>query len=246
MITPTPEDEAALDATKAPLMEHLLELRKRLIWAALSFALCFVICFAFATPIFNFLIRPLHATTNHLIYTALTEVFFTQVKIGMFGGICLGFPAIAAQIWLFVAPGLYKHEKNAFLPFLLWTAGDVHHGRVVRVFRDAALFDPLLWQLPGAHHRHAYGDRAAGQGQRVSRLGDDADLRLWIDLPIAGAAVAFGQGRHRHRQGAEGHAPLRLCRAVRHRGGVHPRPTPSRCCAWRSRWWRSTRFRSSA
>ncbi len=121
MITPTPEDEAALDATKAPLMEHLLELRTRLIWAVLSFALCFIICFAFARQIFDFLIVPLHAATNHLIYTALTEVFFTYVKIGMFGGICLGFPAIAAQIWIFVAPGLYKHEKRAFLPFLAWT-----------------------------------------------------------------------------------------------------------------------------
>ena len=126
MITPSPEDEAALEATKAPLMEHLVELRVRLIWAVGSFALCFVICFAFATPIFQFLTQPLHhvlagRSNDHLIYTALTEVFFTNVKIGMFGGICLGFPAIAAQIWIFVAPGLYRHEKRAFLPFLMWT-----------------------------------------------------------------------------------------------------------------------------
>ena len=121
MIDPSPEDEAALDATKAPLMEHLLELRKWLIWAVLSFAICFGISFGFAKQIFDFLIVPLHHATNHMIYTALTEVFFTYVKIGMFGGICLGFPAIAAQIWIFVAPGLYKHEKRAFLPFLLWT-----------------------------------------------------------------------------------------------------------------------------
>jgi len=121
VITPSPEDEAALDATKAPLMEHLLELRRRLIWATISFGLCFVVCFAFSTPIFNFLARPLHATTNHLIYTALPEYFFTQIKIGAFGGLCLGFPMIAAQLWMFVAPGLYKHEKRAFLPFLLWT-----------------------------------------------------------------------------------------------------------------------------
>ncbi len=120
MITPTPEDEAALDATKAPLMEHLLELRTRLIWSVLSFGICFALSFAFANQIFAFLTRPLHAATNHLIYTALTEVFFTNVKIGMFGGICLGFPAIAWQIWLFVAPGLYKHEKNAFWPFLVF------------------------------------------------------------------------------------------------------------------------------
>lgn len=119
MITPTPEDEAALDATKAPLMEHLLELRTRLIWSLLSFGICFGISFAFANQIFAFLTRPLQQATNHLIYTALTEVFFTNVKIGLFGGICLGFPLIAYQVWLFVAPGLYKHEKNAFWPFLV-------------------------------------------------------------------------------------------------------------------------------
>jgi len=126
VISPSPEDEAALDATKAPLMEHLLELRKRLIWAVISFGLCFVICFAFSTQIFNILTAPLHdalrgRSNDHMIYTALTEVFFTKVKIGMFGGICLGFPAIAAQLWIFVAPGLYKHEKNAFWPFLVAT-----------------------------------------------------------------------------------------------------------------------------
>ena len=121
MTGPSDEDEAALDATRAPLMEHLVELRKRLIWALVSFGLCFGVCFAFSTPILHFLTRPLQVATNHLIYTALTEVFFTQVKIGMFGGLCLGFPAIAAQLWIFVAPGLYKHERRAFLPFLAWT-----------------------------------------------------------------------------------------------------------------------------
>jgi sec-independent protein translocase protein TatC len=126
VVKPTPEDEAALDATKAPLLEHLLELRTRLIWSVISFGICFVICFIFAMPIFNFLTEPLHRemagrANDHLIYTDLTEVFFTKVKIGMFGGLCLGFPAIAAQIWIFVAPGLYRHEKRAFLPFLLGT-----------------------------------------------------------------------------------------------------------------------------
>ena len=121
MTTPSPEDKEALDATRAPLMEHLVELRKRLVWAMISFGVCFVACFAVSTPIFDFLVKPLHQTTNHLIYTALTEVFFTKVKIGMFGGLCLGFPLIAAQIWIFVAPGLYRHERRAFLPFLAWT-----------------------------------------------------------------------------------------------------------------------------
>jgi len=121
VIQPTPEDEAALDATKAPLMEHLLELRRRLIYAMVSFGICFGICFAFSSQILQILERPLASATNHLIYTALPEIFFTQVKVAMFGGACLGFPMIAAQVWMFVAPGLYKHEKRAFLPFLMWT-----------------------------------------------------------------------------------------------------------------------------
>lgn len=124
MIAPSPEDEAALEATKAPLMEHLIELRKRLVWGLSAFAVAFVICFALSGEIFDFLTQPLHHVlagkpNDHLIYTALTEVFFTRVKIGMFGGLCLGFPFIAAQLWLFIAPGLYRHEKNAFLPFLV-------------------------------------------------------------------------------------------------------------------------------
>jgi sec-independent protein translocase protein TatC len=124
VISPTPEDEAALEATKAPLMEHLIELRKRLVWGMVSFFIAFLICFYFSRDIFDFLVQPLHhalkgQANDHLIYTALTEVFFTDVKIGMFGGLCLGFPFIAAQLWLFIAPGLYKHEKNAFLPFLV-------------------------------------------------------------------------------------------------------------------------------
>jgi len=125
VIKPTPEDEAALEATKAPLMEHLIELRKRLVWGMLFFGVAFVICFALSGHIFDFLTAPLHhalkgQANDHLIYTALTEVFFTRMKIGMFGGLCLGFPFIAAQLWLFIAPGLYKHEKAAFLPFLIW------------------------------------------------------------------------------------------------------------------------------
>ena len=121
MNAPTPEDKAALDATRAPLMDHLIELRKRLMWAMLAFGVCFAGCFAVSTPILTFLIQPLHIATDHLIYTALTEIFFTQIKIAMFGGACIAFPFMAAQLWMFVAPGLYRHEKSAFLPFLLWT-----------------------------------------------------------------------------------------------------------------------------
>ena len=120
------DDEAEIEATKAPLMEHLLELRKRLVWAIISFGLCFIVCFYFAQPIYAFLTAPLaHALAGQpnakLIYTGVQETWLTYVKVGLFGGLCLAFPIIAAQIWLFVAPGLYRNERRAFLPYLMWT-----------------------------------------------------------------------------------------------------------------------------
>ena len=114
------------DDKKMPLMEHLVELRRRLIWSLAAFVICFVACFFVANPIFDFLTRPLATVWDgqegrHLIYTALQEKFFADVKVAMFGGLVIAFPVIAAQIWGFVAPGLYKNEKTAFLPFLIAT-----------------------------------------------------------------------------------------------------------------------------
>jgi sec-independent protein translocase protein TatC len=122
----SPEDEAAIEATKAPLMEHLIELRQRLVWAVISFSVAFFICFYFAKDIYAFLQAPLsHALAGnphaHMIATAPQETFFTYMKVGAFAGLCLAFPLIAAQLWMFVAPGLYKNERRAFLPFLLAT-----------------------------------------------------------------------------------------------------------------------------
>ena len=120
------DDEAAMEASKAPLLDHLIELRKRLIYSILAFVICFLVCFSFAKYIYAFLTLPLaHALAgqpnHHLIYTALYETFFTYVKVGMFAGLCLAFPIIASQIWMFVAPGLYRNERRAFLPFLFAT-----------------------------------------------------------------------------------------------------------------------------
>jgi sec-independent protein translocase protein TatC len=114
------------DDKKMPLMEHLIELRRRLIWSLVAFVVCFVACFFFANDIFDFLTRPLAAVWEgqegrHLIYTALQEKFFANVKVAMFGGLVIAFPIIASQVWGFVAPGLYKNEKTAFLPFLVAT-----------------------------------------------------------------------------------------------------------------------------
>lgn len=120
-----PEEEN-LDSSKAPLMEHLVELRSRLAWSVGALVIGFFICFYFAGPIFNFLVEPLQGiwsgeTDRRLIYTALHEKFFVDVKVAFFASFCLTFPIIAGQLYAFVAPGLYKHEKGAFLPFLIAT-----------------------------------------------------------------------------------------------------------------------------
>jgi len=126
MSNPNQDDEAEIEASKAPLLEHLIELRKRLVYSLLALFAGFIICFAFADPIYNFLTAPLaHAMAGqpnrHLIYTQLYEKFFTNAKVGLFAGLCLAFPVIAAQVWMFVAPGLYRRERRAFLPFLIAT-----------------------------------------------------------------------------------------------------------------------------
>jgi sec-independent protein translocase protein TatC len=128
MATPTAEEEAELEASKAPLMDHLVELRSRLVKSMIAFLIAFIICFAFAKSIYGILIQPLADAFaaggqpgRHMIFTALYETFFTYVKVGMFGAICLAFPFMAAQLWLFIAPGLYRNERKAFLPFMLAT-----------------------------------------------------------------------------------------------------------------------------
>lgn len=124
MNKPTDADEAEIEASKAPLLDHLIELRKRIIYALLALFAGFVLCFIFADPIFSFLTAPyVHATHGKadttLIYTALYEKFFANARLGLFAGLCLSFPVIAAQVWMFVAPGLYRHERRAFLPFMI-------------------------------------------------------------------------------------------------------------------------------
>jgi sec-independent protein translocase protein TatC len=109
-----------------PLLEHLVELRRRLVYSLIAFLIAFFICFYFADPLFNFLVRPLakiwEGEEGHrLIYTALHEKFFTNVKVAFFAAAMLAFPVISAQLWLFIAPGLYRSERKAFLPFLVVT-----------------------------------------------------------------------------------------------------------------------------
>ena len=115
-----------IEASKAPLIEHLIELRRRLMWALLAIFVAFLVCFWFAKPIYNLLLFPyrLAAGTDapiEMIYTAPQEFFFTQVKLALFGAVFIAFPVIATQIYMFVAPGLYRNERQAFLPFLVAT-----------------------------------------------------------------------------------------------------------------------------
>jgi sec-independent protein translocase protein TatC len=111
-----------LDDTRAPLLEHLIELRRRLIWSFAALGVCFLICLYFAEPIFAFLVQPLlHAGQGKLIYTDIFEAFFAQMKVAFFSAIMLSFPVVANQAWRFVAPGLYGKEKRALRPFLVLT-----------------------------------------------------------------------------------------------------------------------------
>src|SRR5216110_3216081 len=114
-----------IEASKAPLMDHLIELRSRLIKALLGFGVAFIFCFFFAKQIYNVLVWPFvwiaGPENSKFIYTALLEYFLTQLKLAMFGAAFISFPIVAGQIYMFVAPGLYKHERGAFLPYLVAT-----------------------------------------------------------------------------------------------------------------------------
>ena len=134
--TPSPDPEPPkrpgqeeIDASKAPLMEHLVELRQRLIYALVGIGVGFIVCFYFAETLFLLLVKPYQWANKwvtgkddvKLIFINAPEYFFTQLKLALFGATCLTFPNIAAQLWKFIAPGLYKDEKDAFLPYLIAT-----------------------------------------------------------------------------------------------------------------------------
>jgi sec-independent protein translocase protein TatC len=111
-----------IDESKAPLLDHLIELRRRLLWSVGALGLAFVACLYVARPIFAFLVQPLlRAGQGKVIYTEIFEAFFVEIKVAFFAALMIAFPVMATQLWRFVAPGLYAKEKKAFLPFLLMT-----------------------------------------------------------------------------------------------------------------------------
>ncbi len=137
-----------IDDRQMPLLDHLIELRNRLMYSCIAIFVGFAICYFFAEQIYAFLVRPLADVIagdegRRMIYTGLAEAFFTYIKVAFFGGAFLAFPFVAAQLWMFVAPGLYRNEKEAFLPFLAATPILFVIGAAVAYY----LVFPLAWRF---------------------------------------------------------------------------------------------------
>ncbi|HVX83101.1 MAG TPA: twin-arginine translocase subunit TatC [Devosiaceae bacterium] len=125
-LAPPENEEDELAGSEMPLLDHLIELRQRLIYSLVTVGVLCVVCFIFARQIFDFLLGPFRAAVPsvsdvHLIYTAPQEYFFTELSVALFAAVFLAFPMIASQIYMFVAPGLYKRERKAFVPYLVAT-----------------------------------------------------------------------------------------------------------------------------
>ena len=140
------------EGKKMPLLDHLIELRQRLLWSMIALIIAFLICFYFAQDLFDFLVKPLadllyQRTGEHraprLIFTDLTEVFFTQIKVAFFFGAFITCPVFLTQIWMFVAPGLYKNERYAFGPFLIASPILFFMGGALVYF----VIFPMAWQF---------------------------------------------------------------------------------------------------
>jgi sec-independent protein translocase protein TatC len=136
------------DDGKMPLLEHLVELRQRLLYSFIGMIIAFFLCYAVAGHIYNFLVQPLADVTagqagRRMIFTALHEAFFTQIKVAFFGAMCISFPIMATQLWGFVSPGLYKNEKQVFLPFLIATPVLFAVGAAMVYY----LVIPLAWRF---------------------------------------------------------------------------------------------------
>lgn len=143
----TSEAPESLDPARQPLLAHFIELRRRLIISLMAVTVGFVISYYFAPQVYSFLVQPLADATGgeqrRLIYTGLTEAFLTYVRLALWTGSFLAFPIIATQLWMFVAPGLYKNERKAFLPFLIATPVFFLGGAAMAYY----MVFPLAWKF---------------------------------------------------------------------------------------------------
>ena len=174
-----------IEATKAPLMEHLIELRSRLIKALLAFGVMFALCFVFAKDIYNVLVWPFvwvaGPENSKFIYTALLEYFITQLKLAMFGAAFLSFPVVAAQIYMFVAPGLYRNERKAFLPYLIATPIFFALGAMVVYF----LVLPMLIRF--SLHMQQPGTSTEASIALLPKVGEYLSLMMTLVLAFGAA-----------------------------------------------------------
>jgi len=175
-----------IDATKAPLLEHLIELRSRLIKALIAFGVMFALCFVFAKDIYNVLVWPFvwvaGPENSKFIYTALLEYFVTQLKLAMFGAAFLSFPVVATQLYMFVAPGLYRQERRAFLPYLIATPIFFTLGALVVYF----LVLPMLIRF--SLHMQQPGDAHDAAISLIPKVGEYLSLMMTLVLAFG---VAF-------------------------------------------------------
>ncbi len=178
-------EEDVIDDKPMPLLDHLIELRRRLLWSMGAFLVCFFLCYHFSGNIYFFLAQPLarimtqRGEAPHLIYTALYEAFFTYLRVAFFGAAFLAFPVIASQIWLFVAPGLYRSEKRAILPFIVATP--------VLFVAGAAL--AYYFVFPVAWHFFLSFETTGGQDGLQIQL--EAKVSEYLDL-VMKLIFAFG------------------------------------------------------
>ena len=175
-----------IDASEAPLIEHLIELRKRLMFCVIGFVLAFVISFIFSSDLLHYLMLPFKwgtGTNAALISIKLLGVFLVKIKIGFFGGLFIAFPLIAVQIYRFVAPGLYSHEKNAFRPYLMATP-------VFFVLGAALVY---FFLLPTAiHFFYALAAGTGGDGQTPIQLMPDVEAYLdFVMMLILALGLCF-------------------------------------------------------
>ncbi len=184
MNAPSQSDRDAIEATRAPLMSHLVELRQRLLWSILVFAAGFVLCWVYSAPIYRFLAQPLSdalagQADREMIFTALYEPFLTYLHLSLWGAMFISFPFLATQIWLFIAPGLYKNERGAFLPFLFATP--------VLFLIGAAL--AYYGMMPMAIHFFLGFESVGQEGQLPIKL--DAKVSEYMSL-VTAFVFAFG------------------------------------------------------
>jgi sec-independent protein translocase protein TatC len=144
----TEEEEGEVESHKMPLIEHLIELRRRLLHSIIALTVAFAASYFVAEDIYDFLVRPLADLMEgqegrRLIYTGLHEAFFTYLKVAFFAAVCITFPIVAGQLWAFIAPGLYRNEKRAFLPFLFATPVLFTLGAALVYY----LIFPLAWRF---------------------------------------------------------------------------------------------------